>query len=85
MKRYVSEMSDERMVRLLEEIRDTTREHLGLYREGLRNQAESIAMQKAMQEAAQKRLRFVPWLLGIVLFLIALVLGMIIRIVMRYR
>ena len=82
----MADTTDERVVRLLEEIRDTQREHLERYKEGLRNQADSVAMQRQMQQAAMRRMKLLPWLLGIVMFLIAIVLGMLVRIIMfRYR
>ena len=40
-------MSDERMIRLLEEIRDLQRQHAERYGEALRNQEESIRLQQA--------------------------------------
>ncbi len=40
-------MSDERVIRLLEEIRDLQRNHAERYGEALRNQEESIRLQKA--------------------------------------
>ena len=46
-------MDDERIVHLLEEIRDTQRQHLDAYREGLRSQRELMESQKR----AVKRIR----------------------------
>ncbi len=40
-------MTDERVVRLLEEIRDLQRQHAERYGEALRNQEESIRLQQA--------------------------------------
>lgn len=40
-------MTDERVVRLLEEIRDLQRHHAERYGEALRNQEESIRLQQA--------------------------------------
>jgi hypothetical protein len=40
-------MTDERMIRLLEEIRDLQRQHGERYGEALRNQQESIQLQQA--------------------------------------
>lgn len=40
-------MTDERILRVLEEIRDLQREHAERYGEALRNQAESIRLQQA--------------------------------------
>jgi hypothetical protein len=39
-------MNDDRVVRLLEEMRDLQRQHVDSYREALRNQAESIRLQQ---------------------------------------
>jgi CHASE3 domain sensor protein len=40
-------MNDDRIIRLLEEIRDLQREHAERYGEALRNQEESIKLQQA--------------------------------------
>lgn len=40
-------MNDERIIRLLEEIRDLQRHHAERYGEALRNQEESIRLQQA--------------------------------------
>jgi hypothetical protein len=40
-------MTDDRMIRLLEEIRDLQRQHGERYGEALRNQQESIRLQQA--------------------------------------
>ncbi|HJR51388.1 MAG TPA: hypothetical protein VJ794_09805 [Gemmatimonadales bacterium] len=40
-------MSDERVIRLLEEIRDLQRQHAERYGEALRNQEQSIQLQPA--------------------------------------
>ena len=48
-------MSDERVIRLLEEIRDLQRQHAERYGEALRNQEESIRL----QQAGLRRLRVV--------------------------
>lgn len=40
-------MSDERVIRLLEEIRDLQRQHAERYGEALRNQEQSIQLQQA--------------------------------------
>ncbi|HSM16403.1 MAG TPA: hypothetical protein VK845_05315 [Gemmatimonadales bacterium] len=60
-------MTDDRVIRLLEEVRDLQREHLAHYKEALRNQTESIRMQRELSEAARSRLRFVSVLIAIVL------------------
>ncbi|HSM18132.1 MAG TPA: hypothetical protein VK845_14200, partial [Gemmatimonadales bacterium] len=63
-------MTDDRVIRLLEEVRDLQREHLGHYKEALRNQAESIRMQRELSEAAKSRLRIVSVLIAIVVVLL---------------
>jgi CHASE3 domain sensor protein len=40
-------MTDDRMIRVLEEIRDLQRQHAERYGEALRNQEESIRLQQA--------------------------------------
>ena len=67
---------DDRVVRLLEEIRDTQREHLEKYKEGLKNQAESVAMQREITASTRKRLRLVFGLIIVVLVMIMGVIGM---------
>lgn len=63
-------MTDERAIRLLEEVRDLQREHLEHYKEALRNQTESIRMQRELHDTAKSRLRFVSVLIAVVLVLI---------------
>jgi CHASE3 domain sensor protein len=63
-------MNDDRVVRLLEEIRDLQRLHTENYREALRNQAESIKL----QQTAMKRVRGILIVAGVLLVLLLLVL-----------
>ena len=63
-------MTDDRVIRLLEEVRDLQREHLEHYKEALRNQAESIQLQREWSAATKRRLRVVFVLIAIVLALI---------------
>jgi len=63
-------MNDDRVVRLLEEMRDLQRPHVDSYREALRNQAESIRL----QQEAMKRVRVILVLAGIALVLVLVVL-----------
>ena len=65
-----SRMTDERVIRLLEEVRDLQREHLERYKEALRNQAESIQLQREWSEVTKKRLRFVFALIAVLLVLL---------------
>jgi len=50
-------VNDDRTIRLLEEIRDLQRQHLENYKEGLRNQRESIELSREFSEQAARRLR----------------------------
>jgi len=63
-------MNDDRVVRLLEEIRDLQRQHADSYREALRNQAESIKL----QQDAMKRVRVLMIAGGVVFVLLLLAL-----------
>ncbi len=63
-------MNDERIARLLEEIRDLQRQHGENYREALRNQAESIRL----QQVAMKRVRAILIFAGVLLVLLLFVL-----------
>lgn len=79
-------MSDEVVVRLLEEIRDLQRQqvegqkeirdlqrqHVENYKDALRNQQESIQMQKDFQRDAVKRLRIVAVLIGLIVAIVML-------------
>jgi CHASE3 domain sensor protein len=58
-------MTDERVVRLLEELRDLQRAHVENYREALRNQEESIRL----QQAGLRRVRWILLAAGLVLVL----------------
>jgi len=48
-------MDDDRMVKLLEEIRDLQRAHVENYKDALRNQEESIRITKEFQRKASLR------------------------------
>lgn len=43
-------MTDEKVVKVLEDIRELQREHLAQYKVALQNQQEAIAMQKRMAQ-----------------------------------
>jgi hypothetical protein len=62
---------DERAVGLLEEIRNLQREHLELYRQAVRNQEDSIGMQRQAQDEFRRRMKIV-WVIGIVAIALAL-------------
>jgi hypothetical protein len=75
-------MSDERVIRILEEIRDTQRRHFELYQEAVRNQEESIRQQQEairFQKVVTRRM-----LLGGVP-LIAIVLGLLLWLMLTFR
>ena len=69
-------MSDERAIRLLEEIRDLQRQHLERYGEALRNQQGSIRLQ-------QTALRRVRVILGFAAAALVLAVGMLIVLIVR--
>ena len=62
-------MDDERIVKLLEEIRDLQRQHVENYKEALANQAESIRLQKRYSR------RILPLIVGFLLLLAVLSYG----------
>jgi hypothetical protein len=63
-------MSDDEIVQLLKEIRDLQRQHLEHYKEALRNQQESIQMQREWRVMATRRLRIIIAI--VVLFVLAM-------------
>ena len=69
-------MNDDRVIRLLEEIRDLQRHHAELYGDALRNQEESIRL----QQAGLRRVRLV---LGFATIALILVVGMLVLLVLR--
>ena len=48
-------MNDDRIVTLLEEIRDLQRQHVANYKDALRNQEESIKLNREWQRKASQR------------------------------
>ena len=48
-------MNDDRIAKLLEEIRDLQRQHVENYKEALRNQEETIKMNRQWQRKAAQR------------------------------
>jgi hypothetical protein len=73
-------MSDERVVRLLEEIRDIQRQHAERYGEALHNQQESIRL----QQAGLRRVRVILGFAAVVLILaVGVLLLMVMRVVAR--
>jgi hypothetical protein len=69
-------MTDDRVVHLLEEIRDLQREHAQRYGEALRNQQESIRLQ-------QTGLRRVRIILAFAAFVLVLAIGTLLVLLMR--
>jgi hypothetical protein len=69
-------MNDDRMIRLLEEIRDLQREHAERYGEALRNQQESIRLQQA-------GLRRVRVILGFAAVVLIMAVGVLLLLLMR--
>jgi hypothetical protein len=69
-------LSDDRIIRLLEEIRDLQRQHGERYGEALRNQQESIRLQQA-------GLRRVRVILGFAALVLVLAVGMLVLLLLR--
>lgn len=73
-------MTDDRIVRLLEEIRDLQRQHAERYGEALRNQEESIRL----QQAGLRRVRIVLAFATIAVILaVAMLVLLLLRVVAR--
>ena len=69
-------MNDDRIIRLLEEIRDLQRQHGERYGEALRNQQESIRLQQA-------GLRRVRVILAFATIAVVLAVGMLVLLLLR--
>jgi hypothetical protein len=69
-------MTDERVIRLLEEIRDLQRQHGERYGQALRNQEESIRLQQA-------GLRRVRVILGFATIAVVLAVTMLVMLLLR--
>ena len=61
-------MHDDRIVRLLEEIRDLQHQHAANYQDALRNQQEAIGMQRA---ATRRVMRFATILMVLAVVILA--------------
>jgi hypothetical protein len=73
-------MTDERIARLLEEIRDLQRQHAERYGEALRNQEESIRL----QQAAMGRVRVILAIAAVALLLaVTMLVMLLLRVVAR--
>jgi hypothetical protein len=70
------EANDDRVIRVLEEIRDLQRHNVEPYGEALRNQQESIRLQQA-------GLRRVRVILGIATIALVLAVGMLVLLLLR--
>lgn len=69
-------MTDDKVIHLLEEIRDLQKEHMQRYGEALRNQQESIRLQ-------QTGLRRVRIILGFAVLALVLAVGMVLLLLVR--
>jgi hypothetical protein len=75
-------MTDERAIRLLEEIRDLQRQNVERYGEALRNQQESIRL----QQAGLRRVRVILGIASIALVLaVAMLVMLLLRVVARLQ
>jgi hypothetical protein len=75
-------MTDDRLIRLLEEIRDLQRQHAERYGEALRNQEESIRLQQAGLRRVRVVLAFAT--IAVILAVTMLVL-LLLRVVARLQ
>ncbi len=69
-------MTDDKVIHLLEEIRDLQKEHVQRYGEALRNQQESIRLQ-------QTSLRRIRMILGFAVLALVLAVGMVLLLLVR--
>jgi CHASE3 domain sensor protein len=69
-------MTDDRAIRLLEEIRDLQRQHVERYGEALRNQQESIHL----QQTALRRVRII---LAFATVALVIAVGMLVMLLLR--
>jgi CHASE3 domain sensor protein len=69
-------MTDDRAIRLLEEIRDLQRQHVERYGEALRNQQESIRL----QQTALRRVRII---LAFATVALVIAVGMLVMLLLR--
>jgi hypothetical protein len=74
-------MTDDRVVRVLEEIRDLQRQHGERYGEALRNQQESIRL----QQAGLRRVRVILAFASVVLVLaVGMLILLLVRVLARF-
>jgi hypothetical protein len=73
-------MNDDRVLRVLEEMRDLLRQNVGNYQEALRNQQESINLQKA----GLRRVRVILAIAtGALILAVAMLVMLLLRVVAR--
>jgi cell division protein FtsL len=72
-------MDEDRIARLLEEIRDLQRQHLQAYGQALENQQEAIRMQRDGVGRARKLLAAVGVVIAIVLVIVLVLLRYILK------
>jgi cell division protein FtsL len=72
-------MDEDRVARLLEEIRDQQRQHFEAYRQALDNQQEAIRLQREGIGRARKLLAGVGVVIAIVLVMVLILLRYILR------
>jgi len=73
-------MNDDRVLRVLEEVRDLLRQNVGNYQEALRNQQESINLQKA----GLRRVRVILAIAtGALILAVAMLVMLLLRVVAR--
>lgn len=72
-------MDDDRVVRLLEEIRDLQREHTVAYRQALRTQAESVELQRSAVGRTRPLYRAIGVVLALVLAIVVVLLVYVLR------
>ncbi len=67
-------MNDERILSLLEEIRDNQRVQIEISREAVARQSKSIGMQEENLSFVQKRFKIIPFLVALALALVVMLL-----------
>ena len=75
----MTDSSDDRIAKVLEEMRDLQREHLAIYRELSASQQDVLRKQREMQATAGGRLRIALTLIVVVLILITVLVVLLFR------
>jgi cell division protein FtsL len=73
-------MDEDRVARLLEEIRDLQRQHFATYRQALDNQQEAVRMQREGMTRARKLL----WAVGVVIAIVLVMVLVLLRYILRH-